>query len=1300
MLRSLSNLSRSFAVASKANVQNSIEFLLNGKKVTLHEGEFNPVQTLVSWLRSDKINLKGTKLVCGEGGCGACTVVLTQYDPITKKYVHRSVNSCLLTLGQIHGQSVTTVEHLGTKDKGLHPVQKAFVKHHAVQCGYCTPGFVMNTYSMLLNNPSPTLQEVEERFEGNICRCTGYRAIHDALRAFTKDAKEPDDITDNSECKTYIAPNPAKPLESVKPVDISYKDLHFYVPTSFEQLVELKKKHPKSAMLNGNTEIGVELKDKEPDLPAYISLHQVPELNHLAIVGNDLVFGSSTKLQDILDFCIREKTNVSENHSRLLRELKRRLQTFASTQIRNSACVAGNIACGSAATDMSNFLIGNDVILTILDVNTGETRKINMDNFYLGYRKTCLKPTDIITKFEIPLCQENEHMFVYKQALRRDDDICIVSATMRVRINKENKVEKIRLAYSGLSPSPSRARLAEDYLTGKEFTLENIQKCYDLILKEFPLDELSPGGRVEFRKQLSSSFLFRFFNQVEKERGRVYDKSSTEELPRPHAKFGIQTHMTSKGCECDRQKQSMYEPIHHRWSEQMTTGQASYTIDMLTPTRGLYGGVVMSTVPHGIIKKADYSKCLAVPGVVDVVTYKDVQGINLVGDVINDEEVFAEKEVKFVGQSIAMVLAEDNETAWRAAKLAEIEYEELPSVLSIRQAIEKQNYFEPRHHIKKGNPEEAFKKCKYVIEGEMEMGGQEQLYLETQNCIVEPLEDKKLRIYSSTQAPTTSQVQAARATGVDMKDIDVEVHRLGGGFGGKETRAACQSNMCSVAARKHNRPIRLVLDRKTDLEVSGGRHPMLCKYKVGFDENGKIDAYWADIYANCGWSVDISIAVTDRSLFHIDGGYSIPNFFTQAFLCQTNLPTNTAFRGFGAPQAAFFADEIIDQVASRVNKPPEEVRKLNMYKEGDKTHFGTVLKNNRIRESWDIIDKQFEFAKMRKEVDEFNRTHRYKKRGIAMIPLKFGISFTFGTLNQAGALIQIYKDGSILASHAGIEMGQGLNTKLIQIVASTLRVPHDIIRIDNTSTNKVPNTSPTAASSGTDLNGWALHLACLELNKRLDKYRTPDRTWKEAVFAAYLAKENLTGQARYATPGIIWDWVKGVGNPFYYYAYGAAASLVEIDLLTGDHVVHRTDLVYDVGRPINPAIDMGQVEGAFMQGYGLITMEELIHGDNENYKWMKPGYNKTNNIGYYKVPGFNDVPAQFNVSFLEGGDNEVGIYSTKAVGEPPLLLANSIGLAIKDAIKYARKENGLSEQFQLHYPLTAARIKEFTSAKI
>ena len=1294
----LAAVSRSFT--RNAAVRKSIEFVLNGKPVKLEEGTFNPTQTLTSWLRQDSTNLKGTKYVCGEGGCGACTVVVSSFDPITKKIKHRPIMSCLMPLAQAHGTSITTVEGIGSQRTGLHPVQKAFVNHHATQCGYCTPGFVMNTYALLLNHPNPTEKQIEEQFDGNLCRCTGYRGIFDAVREFSSEAKLSDaEIADETKSKDAPHREPAPPPETKESVELTYKGVKFFIPTSLEELVQHKKEYPSAAIVVGSSEVGIDLKYKGATLPAYISTHKVPELYHINLVDDNLVFGAATSLQDTIDFCDRVMPGLPEYKQRLLKELRQRLSVFSSTQIRNTACAVGNLVHAGAVTDMSNFLLATDAVLTVIDAKTGEKRKMDMTRFFTGYRKTKLNQADVVVDVSVPLMKENQHVFVYKQAHRRDDDICIVSACMKVTLGDDNTIDDIRVAYSGMAAFPQRAEQTEAFMKGKKFTLETIKAAYPYIEKDLPLSDDAPGGHVPFRRELARSFLFRFFHQVEKQRGRPFDPSATDFIERPTAKFGPKTHIDHGGKECQR-KGVVSAPIHHRAAQQQTTGEAMYTNDEMDPPGCLHAGIVMAEIPHGNIKSIDWSAVRAAPGVYDIVTADDVRGENLVGDVIQDEEVFTNKEVRYVGQPIALVLADTRENAWRASKLAKVEYEPLPDALNIEQCIKAGQFHKIRHELKKGDPEEAFKSLPYVLEGTVDLGGQEHFYLEVQNCYVEPRENEKLFVTSSTQNCTFTQASIARCCKLPMHNVDVKVQRIGGGFGGKETRSTIYTNMAAVAALKVNRPVRIQIERDVDMQTSGGRHPMLTKYKVGFTEEGYIKALSAIVYADAGWSVDISAAVTDRTLYHIDGCYNIDNLYTTCYMCATNQASNTAFRGFGAPQGCFIMDAIVQHVAAHLKRTPEEIMELNLYQEGNMTHFGQPVLGVHSQESWNYIKKSFDWDKMRKEVDEFNRTHKYKKRGIAQTPMKYGISFTFGALNQAGSLVHIYKDGTVLVNHAGVEMGQGLHTKIAQVAATALRVPIDKIRIDDTNTTKVANTSATAASSGADLNGWSVYNACMQINERLDRFRTPDRTFEQAVIAAYLDRVDLTAHGFYATPGIYFDWNVGKGHPFAYFVWGASASLVEIDLITGDHVVLRSDIVYDTGKTLNSAIDIGQIEGAYMQGYGLLTIEEVIRGDRDKYKWVRPGVQHTNGPGYYKIPGFNDVPCEFNVSLLPSSTNPIGIYSSKAIGEPPLILASSAAFAICDAIKAARRDAGVPEFFPIEFPLTSDRIRMLSCTDI
>lgn len=1286
--------------ASNINYLNSIDFYVNGKRVILSEGDFNPMMSMTNFLRSDKMKLKGTKIGCEEGGCGACTILVSSLDPTTGEIKHRSVNSCLMPLAQAHHTSITTIEALGSLREGIHPIQQSIVAHHATQCGFCTPGFVMNAYALLLDNPNPKTKEIEEHFDGNLCRCTGYRSIIDSFREFSSDVKPIDEkIVSPLSSKVKVHQDPIIP-HSIRtpisqPVRIESGEAIFYIPSTMEELIQIKKENPKAKIVVGNSEIGIEVKNQGAK-GVYISAAHVNDLISIDIKDGKLIFGASTPLQDLMMFCEKKQATLPEEQCRLLKEIRERLRVFSSTQIRNTASVIGNIAYAGAVTDLSNFLLASDATYDIMNAETQTKSTESIDDFFTGYRKTKLNPSDVVSKFEVPLLKKNQHLFVYKQGRRRDDDICIVSATIKATINDQtNTIEDIKIAYSGMAAFPQRAKGTEKFLIGKEFTLENINSAFAHIHKDLPLAENAPGGNVQFRKELAESFLFRFFHSTEKERGRPYDASASDIIDRPVPKFSI------SGCENpSSNKGHIGNPVHHKSAIQQTTGEAIYVDDIPNPADCLHGAYVMSSIPAGKIKSIDFSRALKHPGVIDVVSAEDIRGLNSVGDVWKDEPVFADKEVRYVGQPIAMILAESNEAAWAASKLVDIKYEETRPVLSIDQAVAENSYYDIDHSLTRGDPEAAFKKLPHVISGESSVGGQSHFYLETNACLVEYLEDDHLRVTSSCQNPTFGQMEIARVNNLPANKIEFHTKRMGGGFGGKETRSTTLTNATTVAAMKVKRPVRLSLDRQTDMAIIGIRHPCKSKFKVGFTNDGIVKAVDVNHFFDCGWSLDLSLAVSDRALFHSDSGYFIENMRTKSHLCKTNQITGTAFRGFGGPQGMIAMESIMEAVAKELKMPVELVRWRNLYQEGQMTHFNVPLINCNVQRSWKHIDDKFQITEKRKAVEEFNKVNKYKKRGVAITPLKFGIAFTLSYLNQGNCLIHIYKDGTVLLSHGGTEMGQGLHTKMCQIVATVLDIPVDLVRVDDTSTDKCANTSPTAASSGSDLNGHAVYNAAIQLKERLRKFRTPEKSWADSCKEAYQARTDLSAHGYYSMSDVSFDWNKRQGNPFQYYTYGASAAEVEIDLLTGDHQVLRCDAVFDVGDSLNPGIDVGQLEGAFMQGYGWLTMEEFIRGDFEKNKWVKPGKVHTNGPGFYKVPGMNDVPINFNVGFLPNSGNSIGIFSSKAIGEPPFLLANSIGFAIVDAIKAARKEHGLNPEFQIDMPMSAPRIRNLVGTKM
>ncbi|CAM9401688.1 unnamed protein product, partial [Discosporangium mesarthrocarpum] len=631
-----------------------------------------------------------------------------------------------------------------------------------------------------------------------------------------------------------------------------------------------------------------------------------------------------------------------------------------------------------------------------------------------------------------------------------------------------------------------------------------------------------------------------------------------------------------------------------------------------------------------------------------------------------------------------------------------VEYEDLPPILTIEDAIAAESYFEGRHCIVDGNVEAALASCDHVVEGEMKVGAQEHFYLECHGSVAVPGENGSMEVFASTQNPSMTQELCAQVCGVPSNKVVCRTKRMGGGFGGKETRSGLFSCIAAVGASTTGRPVRVSLERDVDMQITGHRHAFLVKYKAGADSEGKLVALDARLYNNGGWSIDLSSAVMDRALFHIDNCYRWPNLRCAGWVCKTNQASHTAFRGFGGPQGMLVTETVMDHLASAVGMPAKVIRTLNMYKEGETTHFGQPLEAWNVPAAWAEMEKWADLEDRRKAVDRFNATSRWRKRGLSVIPTKFGINFTVTFLNQGGALIHVYTDGSVLVTHGGTEMGQGLHTKVIQVVAGELGISDDkVVHISETATDRVANSSPTAASISTDLYGMAALDAAQQITARLQPIKEKmgkDANFTAVVKAAYFQRVNLSAQGFYRIPAERCGYDFNLtpqenarrGKAFNYFTQGVAASEVEVDCLTGDSLILRADILIDVGASINPGIDIGQIEGAFIQGYGWCTMEETMWGDSE-HPWVRPGQLFTKGPGTYKIPAFNDVPSDFRVRLMDR-KNAFAVHSSKAVGEPPFFLGASAFFAIKDAIASARKDYGAKGHFQLMSPASSERL--------
>ncbi len=733
--------------------------------------------------------------------------------------------------------------------------------------------------------------------------------------------------------------------------------------------------------------------------------------------------------------------------------------------------------------------------------------------------------------------------------------------------------------------------------------------------------------------------------------------------------------------------------LFHDSAQKHVTGQSVYVNDIEISSYQLVGKVVYSPIACGKINSLDIEQAKKVPGIKAIITAKDIPGENQMGPVVHDEPCLAENEVHFIGQAICLIAAENEVAAHEAEKLIKIDFEALPAILSLQEAIEKENLLCPPRKIECGNVDEAFSTSAHVLRGTLSTGAQEHWYLETQTALAVPGEEKEMKVYASTQNPAETQAIVAEVLGIQKNEVEVEVRRMGGGFGGKETQGNHVAAWTALLANATKFPVCMHLFRDDDQKITGKRHRFLSNYKIGFNDDGKITAYSVELNSDAGAATDLSRAILERAMLHAENAYYIPNARIIGKAYKTNLPSNTAFRGFGGPQGIAVIENAIDRIARYLQKDATQIRKVNFYglENENVSPYGEQIINNRLHLIYEQLLASAYYQERREAIAKFNTENEFYKKGLSLTPVKFGISFTTAFLNQAGAFVNIYTDGTVVVNHGGTEMGQGLHTKMLGIASATLGISPEFIKISNTNTSKVPNSSPTAASSGSDLNGMAVQHAIEKLITRLMKLAFEEfsaqhphaflnkecirfknnlvydsshpeisMTFKELITKAYNKQVSLSATGFYKTPGIYFDRESGKGNPFYYFSYGMSVSEVLLDVLTGSTELLQSDILHDVGDSLNEKIDIGQIEGGFIQGVGWCTTEEI--------KWDALGSLLTHSPDTYKIPTVNDIPEIFNVDLLQGHPNEGTIRKSKAVGEPPLVLAFSVWLAIKDAI--------------------------------
>uniref|UniRef100_A0A8B9TAG9 xanthine dehydrogenase n=1 Tax=Anas platyrhynchos TaxID=8839 RepID=A0A8B9TAG9_ANAPL len=1264
-------------------------------------------------------------------------------------FCHYSANACLLPICSLYGVAVTTVEGVGSTKSRVHPVQERLAKCHGSQCGFCTPGMVMSIYTLLRNYPEPTSEQMTAALAGNLCRCTGYRPILDACKTFCKESvccqskasgkcclDHEEDLFDKEEkiSTRLFSPDEFQPLdptqELIFPPELmrmaenqpkrtlvfNGERMTWISPVNLDELLDLKAAHPKAPLVVGNTIVGMyDLNMKFGGMfhPIVFSPARIPDLNVVKYTDDGLTLGAACSLSLVKDILRNAISKLPEEKTKIFYAVLKQLRTLGGEQIRNVASLGGNVVSRKSTSDLNPILAASNCMLNLASRGKRRYLQVLLSDTYMRAGYPLL--SDLI---------QGEYISAFRQAPRRENALPIANAGMRVLFEEgTDKIKDLSIFYGGAASTTVHAKQTCWTLIGRHWNEQMLDEASRLILKEIALPGSACGGKVEYKNSLIVSFFYRFFLEVlhcniqnvsfNNNSLPFQDSCHYPGIPMEYESVlqDFQTKMPQsiQIYQDVDQSQSPQDPvgrpIMHQSGIKHATGEAVYIDDLPSVDGELFLAVVTSSRAHAKIISVDTSEALKGPGVFDIITADDVPATNEFHYSSDPEIIFARNKVICVGQIVCAVVADSDVHAKQAAAKVKIKYEVLEPVIltievlitSLFSSIKHNSFFEPKRKLEEGNVDQAFETVDGILEGEVHIGGQEHFYMETQSVLAIPRgEDKEMDLFVSTQHPAFIQEMVAASLGVPANRIMCHVKRVGGAFGGKILKAGLLASVAAVAANKTNRAVRLILSRGDDMLITGGRHPFIGKYKVGFMNDGRIRAVDAKYYVNGGCTPDESVLVAEVSLLKMDNAYKIPNLRCSAYACKTNLPSNTAFRGFGFPQSALVTETWITDIADKTGLSPEKIREINMYKEDEQTPFKQKFDPQNLVRCWNECMEKSAYHSRKTAVEEFNKQNYWKKKGIAIVPMKFPFGLGTRYLSQAAALVHIYTDGSVLLTHGGIELGQGIHTKMIQVASRELNIPMSYIHFRETSTTTVPNACASVGSAGTDVNGMAVKDACQTLMKRLQPIinKNPKGNWNDWIKEAFEQSVSLSATGYFSHCGLIFPsevtmktWIgrKGEGQPFTYFLYGAACSEVEINCLTGDHKNLQTDIVMDIGCSINPAVDIGQIEGAFVQGIGLYTMEEL--------KYSPEGVLCTRGPDQYKIPAVCDIPERFRVSLLSSSQNPYAIYASKGIGEAGLFLGCSVFFALRDAVTSVRNERGLKKTFAMNSPLTAEQIQ-------
>lgn len=1495
---------------------NSVSFYLNGKLVTVDNP--SPDLLLIDYLRSPGVGLAGPKKSCGQGGCGACTVILSRWNALEKRPEHRAINSCLRPVCALGGLVVTTIEGTGAvrrpnpeflhhartfsraaapvdaplppelvearrealekraqvhqavhaaqdiapaaklvgapeshpskiSHQGMNPVAYRLALNNGSQCGYCSVGFVMNMSEFIVNNPNATKREIEDIFDGNICRCTGYRPILTGMKTFASNWSAEDEAH-RMKCKcddgcesqlpaAVVIPFPDNAEGGAEPVSVDHGTRSWHTPVTIAELVRIMRENrdKKLRLVHGNTSFGI-YKEEFLESDVLVDISLIPELHRAAVVENgELRVGAGITYSELIEALEAQLELRKEGTTTRLGALHFMARRTAGRIVRNAASLAGNtmlVLSHIAGTgepfpsDIFTALAAMDARVEFIDISAHGQPPVQTCTVQELVDRVRTAPllagTIVIVAYRLPLGEPREVVLPQKVALREVNAHSIVNGTTRFRMKPDLTASEAVLVFGGIAPFPWRAKDTERAIAGNKLTLSELPKWADILrnevrseLKEWTsrMQALpSEGFTDEYRIELAVSFLYKaVVNALLDVPGAVpADIRSSGEITwgRWPVSDGRQSYVTQAF------KAPVSQPYIKLTAMYQTSGQIHYTHELPVPPLTVNAAFVQS-------RRALADYFFMIPGdnspvdadrlrrhlssysrsFVDLITYENIKdgGINYQGMGL-DQPLFAEERVSFVGQSIALVLAGSEQEAIRIADYVSrlcVAYKPVAwpapwnePVLTLDQAIRMGSVFPDSpsaatyvsHIWKITRPGSRFDwttpakdpldrsivnragvvdniSCQ-IVENTQTTGGQAHFYMEPQACIAEPADSRRLIVRPSTQSPMEMHQTTAMALGIEYHRIDVQVPSVGGGFGGKTEQTRFVVGPTAVAAYSTKKPVRLVMPREEDTSMIGKRHAYYGQYQIAVDrgefrpeDKGIIRGFQTKMWGDGGAFYDCSYIVSNCIQLRADNAYQVRNFENQIDVCRTNKAPSTAFRAFGDVQAKTILENAIDDAAFSVGMLPEDLREKNLYQRGEVTPFGQALSDCYIREVWRFLKKKCNYAGKRRSVDEFNKSNRWRKRGLSIIPVKYGSGYNLVQLEQAAAIVAVNQgDGSVLVHQGGVEMGQGLLTQIEQITSYVLNVPMELIFVDGPKTSITPTPTSTGGSTGTAYNGQAVKETCQELRKRLTEFgyrmlkengddwcktrgidfwnygeqgwaaRTgPDGTliWQNLVQLAYANRVGLicsyTAKIQGGTtpvpamtykpqdlqpdiPGIQRDkkiHVGGAVDSFVGFTYSAGCSVVEVDILTGEVKILSSDIVYDMGWSLNPALDIGQVEGAFVQGVGYLLTENLVFQEDGPEK----GRLNTVNTWRYKPPAITTIPLEMNVhlfprdrvSFIPENPNE--IFSAKEVGEPPLVLANSVFFAVKAAVRESRLERKLSGLFRLDAPATVQEVR-------